>query len=243
MNFNDDNELFEHLMDLVNNDPKRFCVIETRVDVDTQLDYFQLSSKLRKSHTALSVPNLIAKLTEQSDENEIRETLVYLAASGEVEAYRAIESYLETVPELLRPWTMLAYQEARLMLETSLLDESRVYISSPMGGKDYRLRYSLALVSVENHEMSAFQQELILKETQYLLSKSDAEFEDITHGNGYAIITCLIPIHLSINEVISPIVLEINQYGNFLEENFIITNEKPLSEADIIRFRSRNSEQ
>ncbi len=64
-----------------------------------------------------------------------------------MECYRAIESFIEEAEEALGFLGILALNESRMLLESKILDENQVFISTGLGGKDEKLRYFVVLMS------------------------------------------------------------------------------------------------
>ncbi len=231
----DDQHAFEEMMSLARQQPDRFCVIEAQVDVATQMEFFDLSATLSEKEDKRSTDTLLGLLYDvDSDEETTKEILVLLAGKSEdVAAFRAIESYLEITTAYLRPWCMLAYQQARLMLEASLLEESKIFISSALGGKANKIRYSVALRLKTRNEFDSFQKDITEKELAYSLSKAESVLESVTFSENTAFVSCLIPIFVYLQPIFDGAIEEINQYGDFLSSKCIITNEKFLTLADL----------
>lgn len=235
MQYSGDDELYNKLMELVNNDPTKFYIIESQVDADIQLEYFEYSARLRNEENP--TPRELIEDFKDSDNDDIKkELLIRLALTGDVEAYRFIESYVPEAPHDIQPWAMLAYQEARLLLETSLLEESRVFISSGMGGKGYKLRYAVVMISSNKNDLLDFQKDLVAEEIKHFFVRRDCELEEIEFIRQFAIITCLIPISIQLQVLFDEIIGEINVLGNFLSETYLITNEKKLNDSDLQKF-------
>ena len=68
-----------------------------------------------------------------------------------MECYRAIESFLEIAEEILHDWAVLALNESRMLLESKFLDESQVFISTGLGGKEEKFRYFVVLMTRIEH--------------------------------------------------------------------------------------------
>ncbi|HOY38591.1 MAG: hypothetical protein KBB11_04940 [Bacteroidales bacterium] len=235
MQYSGDDELYNKLMELVNNDPTKFYIIESQVDAEIQLKYFEYSARLRKEENR-TPQELIDDFKDAEDDEIKKEFLIRLALTGNVEAYRFIESYVPEAPRELQPWAMLAYQEARLLLETSLLEESRVFISSGMGGKGHKLRYAVVMISSNKNNLLDFQKDLVAEELKHFFIRKDCELEEIEFNRQFAIITCLIPISIQLQLLFDEIIGEINVMGNFLSETYLITNEKKLNDNDLQKF-------
>ena len=116
-----------------------------------------------------------------------------------------------------------------MFLESSLLDESKIYVASGLGGKDHRLRYIFVLAGKKKEPFSDFEKKVMENEAKYYLEKSDSVCETIQYDGNYAICTALVPLHEDIVELVQSIIDEVNQYGGFIMQSIFITNEKLVS--------------
>jgi len=90
--------------------------------------------------------------------------LVKLASINSVEAFRTIERYLKEPNHSLRDWAKLAFQESKLLLESKLLDENQVLISTGLGGKGMKLRYFTVILSDTGENLTKIQKKIINSE-------------------------------------------------------------------------------
>ncbi|MCK9562386.1 MAG: hypothetical protein M0R02_06660 [Bacteroidales bacterium] len=228
-------EIFEHIQKLFDTNPESFNIIEEEIDIGLQMNYLKRSKKLQK-HT-LKLEEVLAKVPLLQDTSvrfeEKRDLLIHLANFDEVEAFRAIESFWETAEEEIKPWASMAYRESKMLLESSLLNEKQILISTGLGGKGYKLRFFIALVHAEKENFNDTQKKLITNEVEYAVQSSQGEMESVDFENDLAKITALIPINASVKKTIKNAITECNQYGNFLSEHFLITNIKKLESFEI----------
>ena len=227
--YNDIQKIFEDL-------PGNFNILEEQIDLEIQLKYFELSKKIRKvasKHDYLKESdNLFLPETEAERKKEI---LIGLAATDNPKAYRKIEKYLNESEKELRSWTVLALQENRMLLQTSLLDEQQFFISTGLGGKDKKLRYYIVFINRNrNGILTSTQQKLVKDELIFGLKPESGEFESIDFFEGFCTSLVLLPVTADIKEIFGNVVEECNQYGNFLEDDMIITNVKVLSRSEIL---------
>lgn len=214
--------------------PERFRVVEAQIDIAVQLEYFDRLSVLRKQAHNADIEILSKTIFNiDSSEQEIKDALILLASIAEPKAYRSIEKYLETPESKYKDWAMLAYHASRLLLEMSLLDESLVFISSGLGGKQHKLRYSIVLLKNDKSEFVDFQHKIIKNEIEAGLEPVDSELEDLQICEGFIQILCLMPLYINLKIVFENIVSEINNYGVGLRSHVMITNEGIISKEDI----------
>ncbi len=221
-------KILEQMREIAMKHPEKFRIVETNVDADVQLEFYAMMQEAGKSDVNEDLSAIFARLSDCTDLEDRKRMLVSLACTGEIEAYRFLEKYLESCDDEIRKWAMLAYQQCQMFLESSLLDESKIYVASGLGGKDHRLRYIFVLGGVSKEPYTDFQKKVIANETKYYLEKCDSVEESIQYDDNYAICTALIPIYEDVVSLVQSIIDEVNQYGGFVKHSIFITNEKPV---------------
>ena len=150
-----------------------------------------------------------------------------------MEAFRTIERFLENPDPDQRHWALLAFQESKMLIEGSLLDENRVMISTGMGGRDNKLRYFIAFLLKEEGELDDFKRKIVEGELSFIFKKHDVEAEELHFLDRYISLRLLIPINVNIQQLFEEALVNCNQFGNFLMNNYIVTNVKELSESEV----------
>ena len=231
----DEDNIFDKIEELFGKKPDNFSIIEQQIDIKIQLEYFEESKKVKTN-----IPEVEEVLAEQAlltdeatDTEKKKEILLRLASVDSVEAYRAIEHFIPVADEEVKDWAVLALQESRSMIESSLLNESQIIISTGLGGKGKKLRYFTVLSSVDKNEFSDLQKKLIEKELSFTLKKNDGELEKITFNEHYASVLSLVPIMVSVKKIMKSVIDECNQIGNFISEKYIVTNVKEFNLEEI----------
>ena len=227
--YNDIQRIFDDL-------PENFNILEEQIDLDIQMKYFEYSKRIKDNKTERNYPEAGVQLYSSDISNETKkEILIELAGVDDVKAYRTIENFLKQSEGEMRSWAVLALQENRMLLQTSLLDEKQYFISTGLGGKDKKLRYYVVFINRERERvLSATQQKLVKDELIFSLKPEKGEFESIDFSEGFSSTQVLLPVTSDIKKVFSNVVEECNQYGDFLEEDMIITNVKILSRTEIL---------
>ena len=164
-----------------------------------------------------------------------KQLLVQLANIDSIEAYRTLEKYTQGSCDILKDWATLALQENRLLIESNLLDKSQVLISTGLGGKGLKLRYFTVLLTASGMGYSAFEQKIVTNEVQFSIKKSKGELEHIVFDKELCTILSIIPLQIPVKNLFNELISECNQYGNFMNPDFIITNVKILSNDHIRR--------
>ena len=214
-----------------------FSILEEKIDLDLQLEYFECSKNVKQE---LDPDQVILRMDDifnlQLDEELRKERFAELASVEKVKVYRTIEQYVQSGRQQLRSWAILAMQESRMLLESKLLDENHVFISTGLGGKDGKLRYFIVLLNKKQVRFTATQQKVVRNEFEIMIKQQEGEVEKLSFSERYINLLVLIPIDVTIKEIFKKTIQECNQYGDFLMENFIVTNVKELSRNEIKEF-------
>jgi len=233
--------IYDKIQEMFGPLPGSFNILEEQIDIDLQMEYFEYTRKLKK-------PKNINKTLKKKeilfgtnvDLKKKKRVLAELALLNNTEAYRLIEQYVAKPDPELRNWAILALQEGRMLLESNLLDENQILISTGLGGKGSKLRYFIVLLARAGKKVNALHEKIIRNEVDSLLSKYDSEMEEICFAPNFVTMMVIIPLHITIREMFAKIIDECNIYGNFLQPDFIVTNVKTLSNEEIIHFMNKN---
>jgi len=231
----ENDNIYDKIMELFGKIPENFSILEEQIDIKVQMSYFEDSKKLKGSKMDKEeVLDRSKDLYGSSiDIDTKKNILVKLANLDDVEAFRAIENYTNYADVDLKDWAALALQESRMTIESSLLDENQVIISTGLGGKGKKLRYFAVLATKETQEFSELQKRLVTKELEFALRKQEGEIETIDFTDNYCTFLSIVPLNVSIKELIRLSIEECNQIGDFISERFILTNVKVLSIEEI----------
>jgi hypothetical protein len=226
--------------------PGNFSILEEQIDIEDQMKYFEFSKEVREREIADDCfENREELFLTETPTQRKKEILSAIATLDEVKAFRTLEKYLENPDKELRNWAILAMQESRMLLQSSLLDEKQVFISTGLGGKGQKLRYYVVFINRNRNRMiDATQQKLVKNELVFALKNKEGEFESIDFFEGFSSALVLLPLKTDIRQIFNDIIEECNQYGDFLDEDMIITNVKVLSRGEIIQMlnQSKNSD-
>ena len=207
-------------------------VLETNIPVEKQMEYFHFSEAIRTNFfNKRSVDSQMQVLASaESSSTEIKYALAFLAVSGNVKAYRAIEAYYERHSD---DWAAMAFMQAKITLESEFSDEKQIFISTGLGGKGDQLRFYAFFKSKDGENFSDYQRNLIEKEILYSIQNHQGKLEELEIRDNYFTLLFLIHIQVDIKTMLEEALEECNQYGDFINEGFIITNVKVFSEEEI----------
>jgi hypothetical protein len=240
---NEDENLYDKLTEMFGSFPENISILEETINIDTQLEYFENSRLIKEDFNeedAMSGADLLFDPALSS--LEIKSILSRIACVEKVEAYRLIERYMRNPRPEVREWGILAMQESRMLIESELLDENHIFISTGLGGKGNKLRYFVALLSRYEKDFTATQKRIIKSEFEHLLKKSGGEIEKIRFSGNLASLLTIIPISINIKQALDSAIAECNQFGDFLQEDFIVTNVKTLEFDEIRSFLNKDTD-
>ena len=237
----EEDNIYKKIQDAISSLPQNFSVLEEQIDLDLQMEYFNYGRDLKTNFPNEMILQHKTDLFDQSiGLDEKKNLLVLLASQEKVEAFRIIEKYAKEPDPELREWSILALQESRMVIQSSLMDEQQVYISTGLGGRGQKLRYFVVLIGrEEDKDYSPVQMRLLKTELDFAVTKNDGELEEMTFQKNLAIGIMLLPVKSDLQGVFSTVINECNQYGDFIRPDIIITNVKRMSFDEIKRFINR----
>lgn len=223
-----------------------FHILEQRVPVELQMEYFKYSEKVRKNRanpdlTDMDFTAFRESLSDpETTTDDKKYILSMLATSQQVKAYRMLEDYVQHPDEDVSSWAYMALMESRISLESELSDEKQIYISTGLGGKGEKLRFYVLMLSKNGVPFLDYQRQVIEREFAYFLPKADCEIERLTIEEQYVELVFLIPVRSDIKLTLDTVINECNQYGNFISDIFTITNVKELTQQEVIDIINKN---
>jgi hypothetical protein len=236
--------LYEKIREILGGAPGNLKILEQKIDMDLQMEYYDYSIRVREERSDEWALEHMQYLTEPGYSMDVKkEILARMASIESVECFRAIEAYLEHAMEPLLSWAILALNESRMLLESMIMDENQVFISTGLGGKDEKLRYFVVLMSRTRVDLTSTQKMVIKNEFEYILEKFDALMEESQFSGYLATILLLLPLNHSLKSVFKEAIDECNRYGNFLNNDFIVTNVRVLPFGEIEEFLERRNDQ
>ncbi|MBR4115519.1 MAG: hypothetical protein IKK40_05865 [Bacteroidales bacterium] len=157
--------ILDKIQKIYSDNPQGLNIIEEQIDLDIQMNYFKRSGMLKKH--VFSFDEILEKLPILYDPDarleEKRDELICLASFDNVEAFRILEKFKEESDGEIKLWAAMAYRESKMLLESSLLDEDQILISTGLGGKGTRLRYFVCLVHRNEEPIPMFRKNSSVK--------------------------------------------------------------------------------
>jgi len=239
-----DDNIFDKLRDVTGKFPEKLNILEEQIDVKLQMEYFKFSKRIKQNKSKaliIDIENIPSITDDELSIDYRKEVLITLAGIDNPKAYRFIEEYQKVAPPEMKDWAILSFQESKMLLESSLLNENQIFISTGLGGKGNMLRYFVVLIGEGMNEFVEFQKKMVASEFEFALKKNNCELEKIDFLENYVTLYALIPFEVPFQKVFRTTLEECNQYGNFIKPNFLVTNVKPLSLKEIKEFIEKNN--
>lgn len=230
-------KFYKNIQKVLEDLPENFSILEEQIDIEVQMKYFEYSKAIREEKR-------LEEYFEHRDElfnpdttpERKKEIITTIAVVDDVKAYRTLEKYAAMETGELKQWGILALQESRMLLQTSLLDEQQVFISTGLGGKGKKLRYFVVFLNNNEQELlTPTQQKLLKDELIFELKKEDGVFESMDFTEGFSSALVMLPLNAGIKNVFQNVIDECNQYGDFLHDDLLVTNVKILTRKEILQ--------
>ena len=223
----------DDIQDFLNSMPEDYSVIDSQISIDTQMEYFELSQSLKEKKQVDIDVEIDILNSENSLIDDKKLALIKLASVDDVDAFRAIEKQIETSDINYKNWVLMAYQESRVLLENTLLDQQKVIISTGLGGKNHKLRYFVVFYRENDEIFELHQQKIIHNELIYSLEKDNAELENVSFDENFCKMVVLLPLKFQLKDFFKQVIADCNEFGNFLKPYFILTNVKIMDNVEI----------
>ncbi len=225
---------FDKLREKIKEYSGNIAVLEEEIDLKLQMQYFKESKVVKQHLNQLQVMEDKDLLFENSFSVESKRLLLsQLASVNEVEAFRTLELYSKKPDASLIEWSILAFQESKMLLQSGFLDEPPLFISTGLGGKGMKLRYFIVVKAKEGQCFSEVQEQIITSEFEYAFGKDKAEIEELKFYGYIATVCALIPLEVGLKKLFQSVVNNCNSLGGFLDSSFIVTNARKLSLDEI----------
>ena len=239
-----DEEFYNNLQKALENLPENFSILEEQIEIEVQMKYFDFSKALRKKNIQEECFNSRQDLfIPDIGEDRKKEILSSIATIDDVKAFRTIERFVSQSEGELKQWAILALQESRMLIQSSLLDEQQVFISTGLGGKGQKLRYYVVFINRnEKNILTKTQQKLLKNELIFELKSNEGDFESMDFMEGFSTSLVMLPLQSDIKQVFRNVIDECNQFGDFLDDNIIVTNVKIMSRGEIIQLLHQNKD-
>jgi len=215
-----------------------FVLIDEPIDLSTQEEYFSFSETIDFEN--VNYEEVLAESDKLFDKHTPIESkkriLILLAHLGTVESCKVLEKYLKISQGNLRGWALLSLKECRAFLESVLLQEEAGFISTGLGGRENKLRYSFIVSSKDGLPFSETHRNTLKRGFEKISHRYKSEIEEISFEATYAMIGILIPMDVAVGEVIEESISECNKMSEFLFPDYYVTNVKKPTPEEISKY-------
>ncbi len=226
----------EDIQKFLENLPDKFDILEDGIDFQTQKEYIKHSETFDRGELTeketFSISNILFDKDAPIDKK--KKALLLLAHLGTIVAFRQIEEYNKNPDNGLKQWTLLALQECKMFLESTLLDESIGFISSGLGGLDNRLRYYFLVLPSTDRPFTKTEKNIIKDEFPIVCKGLNSILETIDFFDTFVGLTVLVPLDVAVGTVIETGIKKCNELGDFVFEHYYATNQNKPEQSEII---------
>ncbi len=211
-------------------------VIEAIIDPETHLEYIEYASKLSKEQ--INNEDIIEEsdnlFSSETTIAEKKRLLTLMAKIDDVSIFRKIEQYSQKPDKELLEWSKIAQQESLTLIQSSLLEEEQILISTGLGGKGNKIRFFIVLKANNIDKFSDFQEKAIKNEINFSFKNNECDLEKLEFGDYFFSVTALFPLNFEIIEkTLISTIEELKNIGIELSEKYILTNVKTISLDEI----------
>lgn len=202
-------------------------LIEAIVDPDIQIEYLEFASKIRKNFDNEEVISNSDKIFDpEINFEEKKRLLVLMASIDNIDIYRKLEKFIDIADDDLKSWALIAHQESQTVIQSSLLEENQILVSTGLGGKDQKMRFFIVMQVEPKDEITEAHQNIIKNEVEYAFYSRNCDLEKIEFKEFFCTMVALIPFEVEIEKIFQEIIIETNNLGVYLSDKFIVTNVK-----------------
>jgi len=212
--------------------------------MDAHLDYIENAHNFDSKNLTDEEVEQWGYVLFQTDKtlDEKKKALGILAHVATLNAYQHLKKYAEHPDGGLEEWAIVALGECTLFLHSDLAgDEESDFVFTGVGVNNNMLRFYFLLLPVEETAFEAWQHKIIENELTYVAKDMNCEIESFIFKPNYTSLSILIPTNLAIATYIEKAILNCNQFGGFLLEDYYcgsgVPDEKEIEEIiHIVRY-------
>lgn len=243
-------EVFERFRNSLIHAEGHLHMVSSVIPSETQAAYFRAMQQERITRQRMGIgPVPVDEADEAyrslcdelSDLNQKKHSIALLVLAGTIRAYRQLEAYSGEAEGELADWVRMAFSEVSISLQVEFLEEPHVLVASGLGGKGDRMRFFALFRSNDNIPFEDYQCRFMEKEFAYSLSSEGCEIDRLKVGQQHVELLIFVPVSVDFFRVITKLVEECNQYGNFLSPQIFVTNAKRMTEDEIEQALSVNT--
>ena len=183
------------------------------IPLEEQIEYTEFSMKRRDAgNNCKSFDTTAGILTTSENDDEVKTALSDMAAIGSIEALKFLTQYAENHKGLYDYWPAIARNECKGSVEYDLTGEVKIYILSPFGSVDGKIKFKATARTATREPFSQLQKEIIKKEFAFQDCRHHTETTVSFFHSGVRL-TMLMPLDLPILSTIAETLNECNLLG------------------------------
>ena len=97
-------------------------------------------------------------------------------------------------------------------------------------------------MSADKKDLQDYEIQIVEREAYFAMNHAESEIEYIRNGQKYILIMALVSYKVNIKTLVENLIVECNQYGNFLSNIFTITNVKEFTDEEIEEIINKNED-
>ncbi len=223
------------IQDFLENIPDQFHILEEGINIQTQKEYIDYSHSFDSGELSeedtLNLGNILFDGSRPLEAK--KKVLVLLAHLGTITAFRQIEKYYKYPDEDLKHWTALALQECKMLLESTLIEESVGFISSGLGGLQDKLRYYFLVLPSSDSAFTKTQTNIIQDKITLAAKSMNCIVESVDPSETFVGLTVLVPMDIAVGTFIETGIKKCNELVGFVLEHYYVTNQNIPGRAEI----------
>lgn len=150
-------EQWNEINELLSKNGAHLNVLEEEIDIEIQREYFNLAHSITEKPRKFKqlckkyTENINQLFDENIPEKQKKEMLTVLATLDDISIYRAIENFSKQDTPL-KSWATVALQQSRMLIQSNLLEDPEIFISTGLGGRGNLLRYFCVFLNRQKGE-------------------------------------------------------------------------------------------
>ena len=204
---------------------KRVEFINEKIPVEEQVVYTDFSQKRREAGiNRRSFKENAGILASSQNDEQIKTALSDMAGIGSIEALKYLTDFADKNKGKYDFWPAIARNECKGTVEYDLTGEIKIYILSPFGSVNGKIKLKATFVTESQEGFSEFHQNVIRKEFAFQDSRHKTETK-VFFKNRRCTLRILMPLSTPILSTITSTICDCNVLGcNINVDSLILKN-------------------
>jgi len=213
-----------------------FVILEDAIEGKDLQEFIEFKRKNKISDDT----NLLELLASQDIENQ-KIALVNLVDNSEVEVFRALEGYYNSLQEdnQLKEWAKYTMMRCKISMENSLLGTNKIPMASGLGAKNGKIRFFALLFKEDKSLITESEQKVISNELNFQARELENDIEQVTFNNYYFSVVYLCSLKYMPTLIFEKLSKEMKELGLIISPHMMINNVKIMNDQEINNFFER----